>query len=47
MDECLAALKAVEHEDFAEVAWLLQRSYAAALRVGEKSRIKKKLKKLI
>lgn len=47
IDECLAALKPAEHEDFGEVAWLLQRSYAASLRAGEKSRFKKKLKKIM
>ncbi|PWA91409.1 hypothetical protein CTI12_AA080830 [Artemisia annua] len=45
LDECLADLKDAEEEDFADIGRLMQMSYAAAIKVGQKSRIINKLKK--
>ena len=46
LDEALVDLKVSEDEDFAEVARLMQMRNAARVKVGEKSNIIKKLKKL-
>ena len=44
-DECLSELKAAEKVDFEELGWLIRRSYAASLRVADKQRIVKKLRR--
>ena len=46
LDECLADLKDAEQEDFAEIGRLLQMSYTAAIKVGQKCRRFNKLKKV-
>ena len=46
LNECLADLKEAEEEDFLEIGRLMQMSYGAAMRVGEKSKIIKKVRKL-
>ena len=46
LDECLEELKEAEWEDFADIGRLLQMGYAAAIKVGQKSRIINKLKKV-
>lgn len=45
LEECLLDLKVAEEEDFAEIGRLMQMSYAAAIKVGEKSRMIKKVRK--
>ena len=45
-DEALADLKAAEHDDFAEIGRLMEMAHAAGARVGEKSKLMKKLKKI-
>ena len=45
LDECLADLKDAKQDDFAEIGRLMQMSYGVAVRVGEKSKLIKKIRK--
>ncbi|PWA34935.1 hypothetical protein CTI12_AA614290 [Artemisia annua] len=46
LDDYVEELKAAERFDLNEIGWLIQSSYTAALRVGENSKIIKKVRKL-
>ena len=45
LEEYVEELKAAERFDLNEIGWLIQRSFTAGLRVGENSKIIKKLRK--